>query len=116
MAFHMTFEGASTSFPCRPDQSVLQAMADVGGGWVTIGCRGGGCGVCRVNVLAGDYDTGTMSAAQVGAEDRVMGIALACQVFPRSDLTLRALGLRNAGPKRDPLALLVAASRAARSR
>lgn len=59
---------------------------------ITVGCRGGGCGVCKVRVLEGRYSTGVMSAACVPPEEREDGIALACKLFPESDLQLEVLG------------------------
>ena len=57
---------------------------------VTIGCRGGGCGVCRVRILSGEYETRPMSRAHVSAADEARGYALACCVLPLSDLVVRA--------------------------
>lgn len=92
MPFQIAVPDAALSFPCRDDQSVLGAMIQSGASALQVGCRGGGCGVCRVQVLAGEYRTGTMSHAQVDQVDRDRGIVLSCQLFPRSDLSLRALG------------------------
>lgn len=92
MTFQIHVADAHRAFACRADQSVLTAMSGAGQACVQVGCRGGGCGVCRVQVLEGVYECGTMSSAQVGAEDRAGGIALACQVYPRSDLRLRVMG------------------------
>lgn len=94
MPFQITVADAALSFPCRDDQSVLGAMIQAGKSAVPVGCRGGGCGVCRVEVTQGRYETGTMSHAQVSQADRDRGIVLSCQLFPRSDLRLRALGRR----------------------
>jgi ferredoxin len=80
------------AFPCRADQAVLAAISGAGQSCVQVGCRSGGCGVCRVEVLEGRYECGTMSHAQVDAADRARGVVLACQLFPRSDLRLRTLG------------------------
>jgi len=54
-----------------------------------VGCRRGGCGICRVRVLSGEYDSGPMSRACVSAEDEAAGVVLACCIYPRSDLSLR---------------------------
>ena len=54
-----------------------------------VGCRRGGCGICRVSVLSGAYDSGPMSRACVSAEDEAAGVVLACCIYPRSDLSLR---------------------------
>jgi ferredoxin len=94
MPFQIAVAETALSFPCRDDQTVLGAMIQARATVVQIGCRGGGCGVCRVQVLEGQYETGTMSHAQIGQSDRDQGIVLSCQLFPRSDLRLRALGRR----------------------
>ena len=54
-----------------------------------VGCRRGGCGVCRVRVLSGDYRSDLMSRAHVSAEDEVEGVVLACCIYAQSDLSLR---------------------------
>jgi ferredoxin len=94
MPFQVEVEGSPAAFACRENQSVLEAAGASARGCLPIGCRGGGCGVCRVQVLAGHYQTGTMSRAQVSDDDRASGVNLACQLFPRSNLHLRALGRR----------------------
>ena len=54
-----------------------------------VGCRRGGCGVCRVRVLAGQYRSDLMSRSHVSAEDEAAGVVLACCIYPLSDLSLR---------------------------
>jgi ferredoxin len=71
---------------------ILKAMLAVGRKGIPSGCHGGGCGVCKVKVLSGEYRTGTMSREHVSEEDEQQGIALACQVYPRTDLTVKVLG------------------------
>lgn len=90
MQFRVFVEG-TPAFACSAQQSVLQAMQAASQSTLPVGCRSGGCGVCRVQIVSGDYDAGHMSSAQVDADERAQGIALACQVFPRSDLKLRPL-------------------------
>ena len=92
MPFQVSVTGSGQSFSCREDQTVLAAMSLGGARCVQIGCRSGGCGVCRVQVESGAFETGQMSYAQVDAQDRARGIVLACQLFPRTDLRLRVLG------------------------
>lgn len=94
--FTIRIEGADASFACRADQRVLEALEATwfGPGGpkrpdLKVGCRRGGCGVCRVLVLAGEFDAAPMSAAFVDEEERREGYALACSIFPRSDLLLR---------------------------
>lgn len=92
-AFRIRIGGDAAGFACRADQTVLNAMitagrAPAGIERLPVGCRGGGCGVCRVQVTGGRYDAERMSAACVTAEQADAGIALACRIRPRSDLTL----------------------------
>jgi len=75
-------------FTCGGDERVLLAMERCGAGDIGVGCRGGGCGICRVRVVEGDYRTGKMSAAKVSDSDRQAGYALACRLFPAEDLVI----------------------------
>lgn len=90
MPFHVFVEG-TPAFACSAQQSVLLAMQAAAQSALPVGCRSGGCGVCRVQIVSGDYHAGHMSSAHVNAYERAQGIALACQVFPRSDLKVRPL-------------------------
>lgn len=94
--FTVRVAGVDGGFLCRPDQRVLEAMAGTlfGGGSsrpdIKIGCRRGGCGICRVRVLAGSYEVTVMSAAFVSQREQGEGFALACCLYPRSDLVVEA--------------------------
>lgn len=79
---------------CPPGTTVLRAMVAAGRRDLSVGCRSGGCGVCRVRVEQGDYTVGPMSAAQVDSVAAAQGVALACRLFPRTDLRVRAIGRR----------------------
>ncbi len=75
-------------FDCAEDERVLIAMERCGENDIGVGCRGGGCGIRRIKVVDGDYRTGKMSAAKVSEREREAGFALACRVFPESDLLI----------------------------
>jgi ferredoxin len=92
-SFHVDIEGEGR-IVCPPGTSVLRAMVAAGRRDLPVGCRSGGCGVCRVRVDEGEYTVGPMSAAQVDAQDAAEGIALACRLFPSTDLRVTALGRR----------------------
>lgn len=79
-------------FECDGERSVLDGMMARGRTGITVGCRGGGCGVCKVRVTHGRYRTGLMSAACVTAEERDDRVALACKLIAESDLELVVLG------------------------
>ncbi len=80
------------AYLCREDESVLAGMCRLDRRGIPLGCRGGGCGVCKVEVLSGQYTSLVMSRAHVSVEDEAAGRVLACRIFPRSDLALRVIG------------------------
>lgn len=91
--FLITLADSGVSFSCKDGQNVLAAMERLGRRGIPVGCRGGGCGICRVQVVDGArYRTQKMSRAQVSVDDEASGICLACKLIPEGDLTLRALG------------------------
>lgn len=74
------------TFNCSEEQNLLKAMNYSGISGIPSGCAEGGCGVCKVQVAEGNYETGKMSAKKIGEAERALGILLACRVYPRSDL------------------------------
>lgn len=90
--FTITIEDSGESFRCSERQSLLVGMESLGKKGIPAGCRGGGCGVCKVEIAAGSYRTRVMSREHVSAEDERCGRVLACRVTPDSDITLRVLG------------------------
>jgi ferredoxin len=92
MSHVVTIEGTQATFACGEDSPVLVALHALGRSDIAVGCRGGGCGVCRVEVVRGRYRAGRMSRAHVTADDERRGVVLACQIRPLSDLVLRVRG------------------------
>ena len=90
--FSITVEDSGERFTCPDGERVLIAMEKQGLRHIPIGCRGGGCGTCRVRVLSGTYRTRKMSRAHVSEADERAGIVLACRLIPESDLVLRLAG------------------------
>jgi ferredoxin len=94
--FQITLEGHGAA-NCYEGERVLVALERAQGfgqlknlpGRLPVGCRRGGCGICRVRVLAGEYQSGPMSRACVSAEDEAARVVLACCIYPLSDLSLR---------------------------
>lgn len=54
-----------------------------------VGCRRGGCGICRARILQGEYRVSPMSRDHVSAEDQAAGVVLSCAIYALTDLTLR---------------------------
>jgi len=77
-----------TRFEAGADVSVLVAMERAGQALIPVGCRGGGCGKCRIRILQGEYFSKRMSRAWVSPEQEAEGTVLACRVYARGDLTI----------------------------
>lgn len=75
------------SFSCAEDKSVLD-MALQSGIKIPYACRGGGCGMCKVKVVAGTFELGLCSKAVLPPEERTVHYVLACKTYPRSDLEI----------------------------
>ena len=74
-------------FNCRENEYVLYAMQRSGSKCIPIGCKGGGCGVCRINIISGTPNFGPMSKLHVTEEEKSNGYALACRIKPKTDLS-----------------------------
>ena len=72
---------------CGLDDTVLTAILRSGGS-VMFGCRGGGCGTCKMRLVSGWVDHGRCSAAVLPEAERESGWFLSCQVRALSDLTV----------------------------
>ena len=82
-----SLEGASHTFPCRADQTVL-AAAEAAGVPLPSSCCSGVCTTCAAKISSGSVHQ--PDAMGVKAELREQGYALLCVSFPRSDLVLTA--------------------------
>lgn len=99
MKHWITIRSNGARFRCGEDQHVLQGMqlmlVDVPmQERIPVGCRGGGCGICRIRVLSGVYETKKMSCKHVTKEMLAEGIVLACRICPRSELEIAVLSPR----------------------
>lgn len=90
--FNITVNETQEVFSCPDDKSVLEGMVRLGRRGIPLGCRGGACGVCKVEVLSGRYAQKPMSRCHVDADDEREGRVLACRITPSTDLEIRVLG------------------------
>ncbi|KVS75515.1 MULTISPECIES: 2Fe-2S iron-sulfur cluster binding domain-containing protein [Burkholderia cepacia complex] len=90
--FVVVVEDDGESYRCGPNLSLLHGMEKARRESVPVGCRNGGCGICRVRILEGTYQVLKMSRAQVSEADEAEKIVLACKVLPLSDIRLKKLG------------------------
>lgn len=89
----VTIEQTGETYSCALDETLLQGMLRLGRKGIPVGCVNGGCGVCRVRILAGEVRRlGPISRAHVTAEDEAQGYTLACRVAPRQAVRLEVTG------------------------
>ena len=81
------------TYPCDAEESLLAGMAKLGRRGIPIGCLGGGCGVCKVKVVAGEvHKLGPVSRAHVTESEEAEGYTLACRVAPGGEVELEVAG------------------------
>ena len=86
--FEVLIEDTGEVYRCAETRSLLEGMEALGKKGIPVGCRGGGCGVCRVRVWSGQFRSKAMSKAHINEEDLRQGVVLACRVFPQSDMEI----------------------------
>lgn len=75
-----------------PDETVLGGLYKAGFAY-TVGCRRGGCGICKVDLLEGTVTYNRPVAATVLTdEERAGGTCLTCRAVPEGDVTIALRG------------------------
>ncbi|WP_265943472.1 2Fe-2S iron-sulfur cluster binding domain-containing protein [Dechloromonas sp. A34] len=90
--FEVTIEETGEVYRCSADESLLNGMERLGKRGIPVGCRCGGCGVCKVRIGQGDYQKRVMSREHVTPDEEASGVVLACRVRPLSDIRLSVIG------------------------
>jgi ferredoxin len=90
--FTVMIQETGETYRCADHESLLEGMERLGKRGIPVGCRNGGCGVCKVAVVGGTYAKRVMSREHVTEEDEAAGRVLACRVRPTSDVVIRVLG------------------------
>ncbi|WP_231876361.1 2Fe-2S iron-sulfur cluster binding domain-containing protein [Azotobacter vinelandii] len=93
MKHEVLIEDSGERYACDEDETVLAGMARLGRKGIPLGCRGGGCGVCKVRVTGGVYrQSRPMSRQHVSAVEQAHGTVLACCILAQGDLSLKVVG------------------------
>ena len=85
--YTLTLSPVGDTLPCSPAETVLAAILGSGAS-VMFGCRGGGCGTCKMRAISGQVEHGRCSAAVLLEEEKESGWFLSCQARALSDLTI----------------------------
>jgi benzoate/toluate 1,2-dioxygenase reductase subunit len=84
----LNFEDGFTRFiESRPGETVADASYRVGIN-IPLDCRDGACGTCKCRVQSGEYDPGSYIEDALTEEEAAEGLALACQMRPKTDLVI----------------------------
>jgi ferredoxin len=73
---------------CKSNQTILRAILEQGC-YLRYGCKNGGCGSCKLQLVEGAVEQGGSSLA-LSPTERSEGYALICTAMPLSDCTLDA--------------------------
>ncbi|HEU0201698.1 MAG TPA: 2Fe-2S iron-sulfur cluster-binding protein [Burkholderiaceae bacterium] len=91
MTYNVAIRNTQEQYRCSGTQNLLAGMEALARKGIPVGCRGGGCGVCKVRIEAGSVRTERMSRCHISADEQAQGVVLACRAYPQSDLELRAV-------------------------
>ena len=83
--FKITFN--NESFLCPETMSIVEA-AKIQTAKIPYGCIGGGCGICKMKVAAGQYKLDHCAENALSDEEKKNGVVFLCQTYPLSDLQL----------------------------
>jgi ferredoxin len=93
MKHQVRIQNTGEQFRCDDRDNLLRGMEALGRKGIPVGCRNGGCGICKVHITSGAYESRVMSRAHVTQAEEAQGQVLACRVHPRGDIELSVVGL-----------------------
>ena len=80
---------SGTEIHIDPEDTLLSGLQKAGYAY-TVGCRRGGCGICKVDVLEGGFSySRPVADTVISAEERTDGTCLSCRAVPDGDLTIQ---------------------------
>jgi ferredoxin len=88
----------------RPGETILDGLYRSGYAYRT-GCRRGGCGICKVDLLNGEVTYNrTVAETVLTPQERAEGTCLSCRAVPTGEITiaLREETLRQTNPSCPP--------------
>ncbi len=111
----LTVQPDGVSVDLAPDETIFEGLRRHGYGY-RIGCRRGGCAICKVDLVEGEVEYNRPVAEKVLTdEERALGTCLSCRAVALTDVTiaLRDDSLHQVNPL---MALLASADRPAAPR
>lgn len=87
MPYTITLLPFEKQFTCNDNEPILQAAMRQGIN-LRYGCKHGGCGMCKAQVVEGDVDNEEASTYALLDYERQQGFSLLCCAYPESDVTI----------------------------
>lgn len=89
--FHLTIEGSDEVIICQKNETILLSLVRHRFAKIPVGCRKGGCGICKIKVTQGEFEAEKMSAAHVPEFEKGLNFTLACRTYPKSNLKFKII-------------------------
>jgi CDP-4-dehydro-6-deoxyglucose reductase len=85
---NVTVAGTDVVVQAKGGEAILAALYRHGYAY-KIGCRRGGCGVCKVDLVEGEVSYPiTVADTVLSADDRAAGTCLSCRAVPETDVVI----------------------------
>lgn len=85
----ITVQGEDIAVECYPGETILAAMHRTGHA-LRVGCRRGGCAVCKLDVIEGEFEyTRPLAEKVLSEEEKSAGVCLTCRAVPTSDMIVK---------------------------
>ena len=85
--FNIHVQPDNRTIESKEGNSILD-IASQNGVKIKVGCKGGGCGICKIQVLEGEVERGITSRSVLSLEEIEQGYALSCKAEPKSDVVI----------------------------
>jgi ferredoxin len=85
MVINIFVRGEIGSFPGMCGENILKILRPLHKRCIVSGCRNGGCGICEIKILEGDYFAGVASTKRAYSASNEISL-LACKTYALSDL------------------------------
>lgn len=100
----ITVESCGVEIPVEAGETIMSALHRNGYSFL-LGCRRGGCGICKIQVNEGEVEHNRPIATTTLSEDeRAEKVCLGCRAVPQGDVTITLMksALRVTNPMLHP--------------
>ena len=88
----ITVQGTGVDITSYPGETMLDALKRTGNA-IRVGCRRGGCAICKVEVIEGTFEyTRPIADKVLTDEEKDKGTCLTCRAVPTSDMVVSLEG------------------------